>query len=111
MSLTFEQFSEINRARCRAWMGEADTVEHHLIGLVGEVGELCNEWKKEDRVAHNRPGSPPCALRRDMGNELADVIIYCDLVAKHYEIDLEEALISKFNATSERYGFPHRLPS
>ena len=48
-------------------------------------------------------------LRLDLADELADVLCYLDLVAAHYGIDLEKALISKFNEVSRRTGLPERL--
>jgi NTP pyrophosphatase (non-canonical NTP hydrolase) len=109
MSLTFEEFSQTNRARCHEWMGKADTLHHHTIGLAGEVGELCNVVKKMDRVANGRPGVFPPAPE-DIAGEVADVLIYLDLVAMHLGVDLETALVAKFNATSRKYGFPQQLP-
>jgi len=100
-------FSRTNRARCGEWMGPKDTLFHHIIGLAGEVGELCNAVKKMDREGLPGHAAPS---QEDVANEVADVFIYLDLVAMHLGIDLEQAVIRKFNATSEKYGFKHRLP-
>ena len=39
-----------------------------------------------------------------LAEELADVIICVDLIAASMGIDLNAAVIQKFNATSEKYG-------
>lgn len=77
------------------------------IELFGEVGELCNAIKK--------------ILRHDMGwvggtddttnlkEEIGDVAISLDLLAQKYDIDLWEAIIEKFNKTSDKHGFKTKL--
>lgn len=49
-------------------------------------------------------------LRRHLGHEIADTILYALLLADHYDIDVPSALVEKFNLVSERQGFPERLP-
>lgn len=49
-------------------------------------------------------------LVRQLGHEIADTILYALLLADHYDIDIKDALIEKFNLVSERQGFPERLP-
>lgn len=59
--------------------------------MAGEMGETCNAVKK---------------LRRGDGNveavadEIADTIIYADLLCERLGINLEHAIIRKFNRTS-----------
>lgn len=48
------------------------------------------------------------AERRIM-EELADVVIYAALVASRLGYPLADAIVAKFNAISEREGFPERL--
>lgn len=79
----------------------------------GECGEAQNVVKKLRRVetgtgSQNDP--PVDALVEMLGDELADTIAYADLLAAHYGIDLSDAIARKFNAISEREGFPERLP-
>jgi len=109
--LTFETFSRINRERCREWMGESDTLHHHALGLAGETGELCNVIKKLDRLEHGKVGGGkgPFALREQAKEEIADVLIYLDLVAMHFGVTLDDVVIKKFNATSKKYGFKQHL--
>lgn len=79
----------------------------------GECGEAQNIVKKINRMetkvkawSHARYES----LRHKLGLELADMIMYAVHLANHYQIDLEAAIIDKFNQVSEDYGLPHRLP-
>lgn len=75
--------------------------------IAGEVGELCNVLKKYIRQA---PFDPPKARLADMAaKELADVIIYADLIGCRLGIDVGEAVRAKFNEVSEKYGFPQRI--
>jgi len=79
----------------------------------GECGEAQNVVKKLRRIetgtgSQNDP--PREVLVYMLGDELADTIAYADLLADHYGIDLSDAIARKFNAISEREGFPERLP-
>ena len=105
---TLADFSFVNRSRCKAWRGEADSLHHHLIGLAGEFGEVCNAVKKLQRKQAGKKGGEDICLE-DVADELADVLIYLDLVAAHFGIDLAEAVARKFNATSVKHGFTHRI--
>lgn len=45
----------------------------------------------------------------ELGYAADELLKAVDAVAWHFRIDLAAAIIRKFNATSERYGFPERL--
>jgi NTP pyrophosphatase (non-canonical NTP hydrolase) len=81
------------------------------VALAGETGELCNVVKKLNRVRDGIAGNKehPESLRQMLGDEIADVYIYLDLFARRAGFNLEEVVRRKFNATSERVGFPERL--
>lgn len=81
------------------------------VALGGECGELQNVVKKLNRVRDNLPGNKesPSELQTMLGDEIADVFIYLDLFARRAGFNLEEVVRRKFNATSERIGFPERL--
>jgi NTP pyrophosphatase (non-canonical NTP hydrolase) len=98
MMLTFEELREQNVDRCAA-------VFHPLAhwsptdwgcALAGEVGELCNLLKKERRGE----GLDVIAA----ADELADVVIYADLLAARLGINLSGAVVRKFNEVSRRRG-------
>lgn len=73
----------------------------------GEMGEACNVIKKLERERMGLPGSR--ASLENLADELADVIIYLDLIAMKCDIDLEDCVRVKFNRDSNRHGFPEKL--
>lgn len=75
--------------------------------LAGEVGEACNVIKKLERERLGIGGSRTTV--QALAEELADVVICCDLVAMHYGIDLQRAIQDKFNASSDRLGLSTHL--
>lgn len=80
--------------------------------MCGEAGEAANVVKKIRRqeTAHLGAVDPELSvLRPRLAEELADTLIYADLLAAHYGIDLAQAVKDKFNAISAREGFPQRL--
>jgi NTP pyrophosphatase (non-canonical NTP hydrolase) len=75
--------------------------------LAGEAGEACNVIKKLERERLGMPGSRDTVAH--LAEELADVIICCDLIALEEGIDLDAAVAAKFNATSEKVGLQTRF--
>lgn len=105
-SLTFARLREINVKRCEAVFRPLDdwTPEQYATAMVGEVGEACNLLKKRWR-GHDKeiPTS-------EIGKELADVMTYLDLMCARLGINLEEAVIQKFNEVSDRRNTDIKLP-
>lgn len=94
--LTFETLSHAidqRSAQCFAvslnW-----TLAQWTNALAGEVGEACNWVKKMDRGDKVNP--------REIGKELADVVIYAHLAAKSLGLRLEDLVVQKFNEVSDR---------
>lgn len=81
--------------------------------LCGEAGEAANICKKIVRIDQglggNESGITRDGLVGKLGKELADIIIYADLLATREGIDLEFSLKEKFNEVSKRVGFPKEL--
>lgn len=80
--------------------------------MQGEAGEAGNVVKKLRRLETSAKWAKPeteQALIAKLGEELADTIIYADLLAAFYGIDLSAAIIGKFNAVSDREGFPEKI--
>lgn len=79
--------------------------------MAGETGEACNIAKKMRRLQDGCNVNTPDyeSLRVKMKDELADIIIYADLLAASLDIDLEQAIINKFNDVSERVNFGEKL--
>lgn len=72
----------------------------------GEMGELCNIVKKIHRgMDYAQPGDG----YNDMADEIADTVIYLDLLAARAGIDMGEAVRRKFNAVSVKRGAVERL--
>ena len=69
--------------------------------LAGEVGEACNMLKKMRR------GEDIPTI--DIAKELADSVIYLDLLAARLGINLGEAVREKFNLVSDQRGSQHYL--
>ena len=102
-TLTFDRLRETNVARCEdvfhplaSW-----SLTEWALAMIGEAGEVCNVVKKINRGDH--------AADQGLGAELADVVIYADLLAARAGINLEAAIVEKFNAVSRKRGSSVRL--
>lgn len=116
MGLDLETLRAVNLTRCRRWHTTHGVNEWSLsdwgIAAAGEMGEALNVVKKlnreRDGMVGNKPEEVPL-LEMMLANEIADTIIYLDLLAARAGIDLSLAIINKYNATSLRNNFPERL--
>lgn len=99
---------EANIIRSKEWAGDVE-LDLSFAGneLAGEVGEACNIIKKMERKRFGLKTSE--ATVDDLREELADVIICVDLIAMKLGIDLDKAVMDKFNKTSEKYGLETRM--
>ena len=112
---TLQELSATNRSRASRWHAGAQpwTGADWSNAMCGEAGEAANVVKKLRRretsieSTYNTPEQQE--LIGMLREEIADVIIYADLLAWHYDIDLTDAVIDKFNKVSEAQGFPERL--
>jgi NTP pyrophosphatase (non-canonical NTP hydrolase) len=75
--------------------------------LAGETGELCNDIKKLERLRLGMVGGKDTT--ENLKDEIGDVIICVCLIAMQLNIDLEEAVISKFNKTSDKHGLTVKI--
>jgi NTP pyrophosphatase (non-canonical NTP hydrolase) len=97
-----------NITRQREWdPNDIITLEYRGNELAGETGEACNVIKKLARERLGLYGNT--ATTKNLADELADVIICADLIAFHMGIDLGDAVVKKFNETSEKYGLDTRM--
>ncbi|MFT4129930.1 MazG-like family protein [Labrys sp. (in: a-proteobacteria)] len=110
-ALTLGALRAANIARNVEWDigGEKLSATFRTTELAGEVGEICNVVKKLERERIGVRGSRDTI--EHLAEEIADGIITLDLVAMHYGIDAERAVIGKFNRTSEANGLQTRLSS
>ena len=98
--LTFHRLRKTNVKRC-------NTAFNHCLSdwslaewsnaMAGEAGEACNVTKKILRGDH-----PFKHYKKDLAKEIADVVVYADLLAAAAGINLEKAVIQKFNEVSDR---------
>lgn len=104
----FYDLRQANALRQLEWDKEgAISLSYRGNELGGEAGEAQNVIKKLERERMGIRGSR--ATVDDLADELADVVICCDLIASAEGIDLGEAVERKFNATSDKYGLRTRL--
>lgn len=115
--LKLSKLSEVNLQRAVRWhKGGLDewSVNDWLAAFGGEAGEALNAGKKHRRILSGlqQHGNVPTTEREaaeKIMEELADAVIYADLVASRLGLNLADAIVRKFNAISEREGFPERL--
>lgn len=113
--LTFHALRVANVSRKVRWHGDADewTGADWSNAMCGEAGEAANVVKKLRRhethtgTAYNTPDTAVLLLA--LAEELADVVLYADLLAHKYGIDLASAVAAKFNRVSIAQDFPERL--
>ena len=105
--LSFTELRAANLARLPGAIDEGWNLAEWGCALAGETGELCNVLKKHVRQMEGDPDR--AELRGMAAEELADVLIYADLIAAKLEIDLGEWVKYKFNKDSLKRGLPQRL--
>lgn len=112
--VSFRSLRAKNVSRKARWHGDADewTGSDWSNAMAGECGEACNVVKKLRRheTGTGMYNTPEVEVLLPMlADEIADVVLYADLLAAKYGIDLEDAVRAKFNRVSEAQGFPERL--
>ena len=94
------------------WAGAQGGEVGELVGAVGallalvEASGRCTNTTKKIR----RGDVAEASAREAVGAELADVLLYGFALARRLGIDLERAVVAKFNEVSERIGSAVRLP-
>lgn len=103
MPLNFQTLRTVNVKRSEevfCSMGDWSPTDW-ACALAGEAGEACNKIKKMRRGE--------AILTVDIAEELADVVIYTDLLAARLNINLEIAVLTKFNKVSRKRGSTYFL--
>lgn len=112
------QLRRVNVERCKEWHDDFGYLEGEWSGadwsnaMMGEAGEAANVVKKLRRLATGHPARRDPGfndLRSMLAEEIADTVIYADLLAHYYGIDMRAAIALKFNEVSEREGLPQRV--
>lgn len=113
--LTFKQLTMVNYKRSEDlndW-----TISDWACAMAGEAGEIYNAVKKLNRLRDNLPSKNEPERQIDsyeeavskIGEEIADTVLYLNLLSIRLGINLENEIKKKFNSVSEKYGFPERL--
>lgn len=114
--LTFAQLRLVNSLRLPVFKnskGEYAHTENNgsdwspaqwLQAVIGELGEYANFRKKYERgdISYDE-------FIVEARKELADVIVYLDILSSQFGIDLGQAVTDKFNEVSERIKCDIRL--
>jgi NTP pyrophosphatase (non-canonical NTP hydrolase) len=102
---TLAELRRLNPERCKAFGHSVQEmhVTFWATAVAGETGELCNLVKKMVR------GDKIPGISEAIGKEAADVVIYIDLLCTHLNINLEAAIVQKFNEVSDRVNSPLKL--
>jgi NTP pyrophosphatase (non-canonical NTP hydrolase) len=115
MKLSFSKLRETNVRRCRSVFHpiKSWSLTDWCCAMAGETGEACNFAKKIKRLeeADANLNTPKYRrkLKRELGKEIADVVIYADLLAAAAGINLGEVVRQKFNEVSDRRGSKIKL--
>jgi NTP pyrophosphatase (non-canonical NTP hydrolase) len=112
VALSFDYVRKTNVARCLRWHPEGInswSESDWLTAIAGELGELASLIKMRNRERDGLAGNKFSPTMKQIADEIADVFFYLDLLAASFEIDLSNAIVSKFNEVSERVGFPDRM--
>ena len=97
MELTFERFRQANIDRDRDVYDDQDwSLNDWGVALAGEVGEACNLLKK---LRRGEPIDP-----KEIAFEIADAVVYADVLLTHLGFRLEDVTVEKFNIVSRRMG-------
>lgn len=113
--LTFKILRDTNIKRCEDVFHPVDSwsLTDWATAMAGECGEACNEIKKLRRLdGADKSVDTPFNRKRlteNVANELADLVIYADLLAARMGIDLGQAVVDKFNEVSEKRGSVFKL--
>jgi NTP pyrophosphatase (non-canonical NTP hydrolase) len=115
-TLDLARLRQVSVARCKRWHKDGLnqwSLSDWGIAAGGELGEAMNIMKKlnraRDGLVGNAKGEDRETLRQKLADEVADTVIYLDLLLASEGLDLAEAVVSKFNRKSVEVGFPERL--
>lgn len=75
-----------------------DEARHLTLAITGESGELANLVKKQWRGDYTM-----AQIREGVAEELADIMIYCFLLARTFGLDADDICRSKLRVVDSRY--------
>ena len=99
--MSFDELRRANIERCESAYHPVEdwSPTDWACAAAGEMGEACNVIKKLRRGAE---GAAKTVLLSAAADEIADTVIYLDLLAARLGIDLGRAVVEKFNRTSDK---------
>lgn len=90
-SMVLNGMRDASHEASKAWFPQtADSLDHHVLAMCGEAGEVANVVKKLQRGSFDE-----ATARELLKGELADVFIYLLNCAAILEIDLAEEYFKK----------------
>ena len=113
MHLTFQELREANEVRLAMFKNAKGEPAHAkadgsdwsendwMVAVTGEVGELANKLKKLRRGDFDLTN---VQSRTSVMEEVGDIIVYMDLLAKRLGMTLEECVTYTFNRVSKKQG-------
>lgn len=98
--MNFERLRVANKKRCEETFHLLNVWSKRdwALAVAGETGEMCNLVKKQRRGDK--------ITNEEIAEEVADIVIYCDLLCTRLGFALEEAVKFKFNKVSEKRRSP-----
>lgn len=106
LSFDVLRYANVNRKSEKVFPSHNWTLAQWACAMAGEAGEACNIIKKMFRGDFDMREKD---AKQALADELADVIIYADLLAHAAGIDLGNAVIDKFNEVSNKKGAQTKL--
>jgi len=114
---TIRRLQQLSAERDDEWHARTHAPQWTILewagAMCGEAGEAANVAKKIRRVETDmelRVSTPNIEeLRRKLGEECADVLIYLTLLCEKAGVDLELHTQLKFNSVSKEFNFPQML--
>jgi NTP pyrophosphatase (non-canonical NTP hydrolase) len=104
--LTFKKFQKINAKRSQEIYPDNKFDEYFYgLALAGEVGEACNILKKIKRGSKKLDEKTLEELRHELG----DIATYLALLADRLGVQLDKAIVEKFNLVSNKYNSKVKL--
>ena len=114
--MRLDEFSRINRIRCEGEYGFKQPLDSWSLSdwMNALVGELCEASDVVERLNYHQNSTsdntaPEETIRQELADKLGDIYTHLDLLAQRADIDLQQAVISRWDLISERIGYPGRL--
>lgn len=108
-TLSFGELRNANSVRSDIYWNRVYTPAQWMTAMVGEVGELANKLADRWKYQHDMPNNKGAIAKEEIAHEMADIICYLDHLARATDVDLGEAVRTKFNLVSDRLGSDIKL--